>query len=237
MTPTPTRNWPASSLARGQTDAALRYGLTALRLAPDLPRAHFTVGDASFALGRFQEAVRHYQAALSANTNLFEARVNCGVALQNLGKLEEAGTHLREALRLEPDDVEVRRLLAGVYAAQKRPRDQAHEYAEMLRLRPDWPEVLNNLAWLLATHPNAQARDGARAVPLAERACQLTGSTNLWLLSTLAAAYAEAGRYVEAGSAQQRVCDLAAAQGHTNVVERFQHRLELYRSGQPYHEP
>ena len=224
-------------VARGQADAALRRGLIALRLAPDSPDSHFAVAGALFLQGRFPEAVLHYQAALGAKPDFFEARLNCGVALQNLGKLEAAGAHLREAVRLKPDNVEARGLLAAVYSAQKRDRDQAHEYAEMLRLRPDWPEVLNNLAWLLATHLNAQARDGARAVPLAERACQLTGSTNLWFLSTLAAAYAEAGRFAEAVSTQQKVCDLAAAQRHTAQAEAFQSRLELYRAGQAYHQP
>ena len=78
---------------------------------------------------------------------------------------------------------------------------------------PTGPEVHNNLAWLLATHPSAEFRNGAEAVPLAERACQLTGGTNLAMLATLAAAYAEAGRFPEAVSTQQKVCDLAAAQG------------------------
>ena len=82
-----------------------------------------------------------------------------------------------------------------------------------------------------------ELRDGARAVTLAERACQLTGSTNLWLLSTLAAAYAEAGRFAEAVSAQQKVCELAVAQGQPARQEPFQRRLELYRSGRAYHSP
>ena len=74
-------------------------------------------------------------------------------------------------------------------------------------------------------------------VSLAQRACELTSRTNLWLLSTLAAAYAEAGKQAEAVSAQQKVCDLAAAQGRTAQAESFQQRLALYRAGQAYHRP
>ena len=108
---------------------------------------------------------------------------------------------------------------------------------QMVRLAPNWPEALNNLAWLLSTHPSAEFRNGAEAVSLAERACQLTGRTNFWMLSTLAAAYAEAGRYPEAVSTQRKVCDLAAAQGQNAQTESFQRRLELYRSGKAYHPP
>jgi Flp pilus assembly protein TadD len=118
---------------------------------------------------------------------------------------------------------------------EKRDAEAIREFHEALRLRPEWPELLNNVGWLLATHPNPQIRDGAQAVSLAARACDLTARTNLWLLSTLAAAYAEAGKFTEAVDTQQQVCELARQQpGHP---ESFQSRLELYRSGKPYHQP
>ena len=87
---------------------------------------------------------------------------------------------------------------------QRRAREAAEEYRQALRLRPDWPELLNNLAWLLAIHPEPGVRNGVEAVALAERACRSTGNTNTSLLATLAAAYAEAGRYPEAVAAQRR---------------------------------
>ena len=101
----------------------------------------------------------------------------------------------------------------------------------------DAQDTRRSLDAVAALGARAQVRDGTRAVPLAERACELTGSTNLWLLSTLAAAYAEAGRFPEAVDTQQKVCELAAAQEPGAASERFQRRLELYRSGQAYHEP
>ena len=97
--------------------------------------------------------------------------------------------------------------------------------------------MLNNVAWLRATHPNDEARDGAEAVALAQRACELTGARNLALLSTLAAAYAEAGRFSEAVTTQQRVCELAVAQGQAALAENFQRRLVLFRSGHAYRRP
>src|SRR5262249_33220854 len=50
------------------------------------------------------------------------------------------------------------------------------------------------LSWILATDPNPEVRNGAEAVRMAERACQLTEFKNARMLLTLAAAYAEAGR-------------------------------------------
>ena len=60
---------------------------------------------------------------------------------------------------------------------------------------PDSPRMLDELAWLLATYPDSELRDGAEAVRLAERACALTDRRVPALLATLAAAYAETGDF------------------------------------------
>jgi hypothetical protein len=98
------------------------------------------------------------------------------------------------------------------------------------------PETLNNLAWRLATSPDAKVRDGARAVQLAERACKLTSNKTTIYLGTLAATYAEAGRFDEAMATAQKACDLAAQHGETNLLQKNQKLLELYRQHQPYRE-
>jgi len=224
-------------VARGNPQAGLPHALAALRLAPDAPAAHFSVGSALLAQGKPQDALPHFQAALTSSPDFAEARLACAQALLRLGKLEEAKGYLRDTLRAQPDNIEGHRLLAEVYSAQKRAGELREEYTQMVRLAPNWPEALNNLAWLLATHPSPELRDGPQAVSLAQRACTLTGRTNLWLLATLAGAYAEAGNFPEAVATQETVCRLAAAQGQGVPAESFQRRLELYRSGQPCREP
>ena len=77
-------------------------------------------------------------------------------------------------------------------------------YTEVLRSEPDLPIALNNLAWLRAAHSQAQFRDGAEAVRLAERACRLTAYQQPMLIGTLAAAYAEAGRFEEATATAEK---------------------------------
>ena len=67
-----------------------------------------------------------------------------------------------------------------------------------MRLRPNDAALLNNTAWVLATNPNASVRNGMEAVELAERALKLSGGNEPAILGTLAAAYAEAGRFPEA---------------------------------------
>jgi len=94
----------------------------------------------------------------------------------------------------------------------------------------------NNLAWLLATSPEATNRNGVLAVKLAECACQQTRYRNTIMVGTLAAAYAEAGRFDEAISTGQKACALASQSGEQDLLGKNLGLLELYRQHQPYHE-
>jgi hypothetical protein len=105
-----------------------------------------------------------------------------------------------------------------------------------LDLQPQSPELLNNLAWILATCPEANVRDGAEAVRLAERACELTRFKRTLMIGTLAAAYAEAGRFADAASTAEKACALAAKSGNEALVGKNQELLHLYRAGRPYRE-
>jgi tetratricopeptide (TPR) repeat protein len=95
---------------------------------------------------------------------------------------------------------------------------------------------LNNLAWKLATSEKTGVRNGARAVQLAEQACGLTHYRVTPLMGTLAAAYAEAGRFDEAVATGQKACALATELGETNLLKRNQELVTLYQAHQPYHE-
>src|SRR5206468_11306229 len=69
---------------------------------------------------------------------------------------------------------------------------------EALRLNSTSAETLNDFASVLATHPDTEFRNGAQAVALADRACEMTSHNNPLYLGTLAAAYAEAGQFEKA---------------------------------------
>jgi hypothetical protein len=95
---------------------------------------------------------------------------------------------------------------------------------------------LNNLAWFFATGPDGSQRNGAFAVQLAQRACELTHDKIPVMLGTLAAAYAEAGQFDEAVAAGQKACALAAELGQTDLLEQNKKLTALYQSHQPFHE-
>jgi protein O-mannosyl-transferase len=224
-------------LSEGKVEEALAHALAAVRLNPGSAPAHLNAGNALFLQEKFAEAEAHYAAAARLEPGNAEVQLNLGKALVNQDKLAEAETRLKEAARLEPTNAEPHQILAAIYAVRKQGPDSAREYEIALRLGPAWPEGLNALAWIRATHPDAELRDGAQAVQLASRACDLTRSTNAAFLETLAAAYAEAQMFTEAVSYQQMACDLAAAQGQASQASIGRLRLEQYRSRQPLREP
>ena len=120
---------------------------------------------------------------------------------------------------------------------QGKAEEAVAHYNEAIRLKPDWPEPLNDLAWLLATYPRAELRNGVQAVELAERACRLTTFKEARFLGTLDAAYAEAGRFPEAITIAEQAKSTALAAGEKSTAEQADERLKLYRSGLPFHQP
>jgi Flp pilus assembly protein TadD len=117
---------------------------------------------------------------------------------------------------------------------------QIAQAVEQLRqaalLKPPNPLTLNNLAWLLATCSDDTVRNGAEAVHDAEEACRLTGYKNAGMLSTLAATYAEAGRFPEAIRTAENAIQMQDAAGETRFAQLNRQFLTLYRAGKPWHE-
>ena len=114
-------------------------------------------------------------------------------------------------------------------------QDALSQYQNALQIEPANPALQNNLAWLLATSPEASLRDGNRAVELARQANALTSGQNPAFLTTLAAAFAEAGRFPEAVETAQRALSLAGAQSDTMLAAMLQSELKLYQAGAPFH--
>ena len=93
--------------------------------------------------------------------------------------------------------------------------------------------MLKDTAWALATNPNASARNGAEAIELAERAVQISGGREPVALDTLAAAYAEAGRFDDAITTARNAIALYFQQNQSETAKAAKGRLHLYESKQP----
>jgi Flp pilus assembly protein TadD len=205
-----------------------------LQLHPDNAEAHKCLGCILATQGKYAEAETEYSTALQLRPEDADTRHALTVVKLN-AESETALTNLYNALKHLPTP-EIHFQIAVIQTMQGEFQDAIGHYTEALRLKSDSPDVLNNLAWLLATCPDAHVRDGAQAVGYAGRACELTHYQTTIYVGTLAAAYAEAGRFDDATAAAQKACALAEKSGETNLLRRNQELLALYRARQPYHE-
>ena len=98
---------------------------------------------------------------------------------------------------------------------------------------------MRNLAWLLATAPEAELRDGTEALHLLDAAENglKAGWPPVELLDPRAAAYAELGRFEAAVETAREA--LRQARGPTSDVDPndVATRLQLYEQRQPYRQP
>ena len=127
--------------------------------------------------------------------------------------------------------------MAKIAVAENKTVEAIGYYRKALRLRPDSPEDLDSLAWLLATDRDAGNRDGAEAVRLAQHACELTQNIDPLALSTLAAAYAEAGRFSDALKTAEAAITYGNLSHEPALVKQTRARLKLYAAGQAFRQP
>jgi protein O-mannosyl-transferase len=207
-----------------------------LAVTTNNPLTHLNLGSALAEQGEFDEAAGQFSAAVHIKPSYAAAQSNWGFVLSLQGKFDQAIAHYRAALQINPRLARTHYLL-GSALTRLGQRDQAlAEYRSALEINPDAPPALNDLAWALATAADAPNRSGAEAVALAERACRLTGFQQPLFIGTLAAAYAEAGRFDDAVNTAEKARDLALAAGQKDLSERNAQLLELYRAQKPYHE-
>jgi tetratricopeptide (TPR) repeat protein len=227
-------------LERGEPERAaheLEQALAAAPAGPGRAEIHDELGLALGLLGRHAEAAEHHRAALSLRPGFAAAATHLGEALAAGGDPDGAVAALERALAIDPHSI------AGAAAALDlgtlhqragRRAEAAAAFRRALNADPDDPRPAARLAWLLATAPEPELRDGAEAVRLAGGAVDATGGRLPEALDVLAAAYAEAGRFAEAVTTARRARDLAGAAGAGALATAIAARLALYENSEPY---
>ncbi len=192
----------------GKLDQAIVHFQEALRMRPDTAETCFNLGLALLRTGRPSEAIPHLRKAIAIQPDLAEAYSELGHALLKVGKGDEAMVQFQKAVQANPKLASAHNDLASALLRHGRADEAAAHYQAAIDAQPGNALFLNNLAWVLATCPRTSVRNGARALDLAQQAERLSGGRTPSILETLAAAYAETGRFSEArydGSARSGV--------------------------------
>lgn len=197
--------------------------------------AESNLGDALYRFkGKPEEAWIHFEKSLRINRHQPELLSSVGVFYLESGRIDTAKSHFEEALAIEPNFTDAHYNLGNLYLQIGEAPEALTHYQRALETKPDDIQALNNRAWILATWPDPSIRNGPKAVELAEHADSLTSRKNQVIAATLAAAYAEVGRYPEAVRAADRAMRLAASEGRETRVLSIREQLETYKSGNPF---
>ena len=227
-------NLGSALLKAGSLDEAMTQFQEAVQINPHLALAHDNLGNLLMKMGRVDEALAQFQAALKIDPDLPQVHNNLATILAQRGQIDEAIVHFEKAVQLNPNYAAAHNNLGSALLIKGKVVEANAQYQKALQINPNYVQSLNGLAWVLATSPQASLRNGGQAVKLAQRANHLTGDGNPALLGTLAAAYAEAGRFPEAVETAQQALLFAESQGNAALAEALRSQLKLYQAGSPF---
>jgi len=216
-------------------EQAFRASLENMSLADDRIDLYNSLGNVLADEGKHNEAAAAYQSSLELFPNQLAIQTKLGRLFFQEKQYDKAAAAFGNAIRIKPDDGEAHFFLGLVFQAENRDSDAVLNYRKAVELNPNSLAALNNLAWLLAADADPGVRNGPEAVLFAQRACQLTGFQNAQLIGTLAAAYAEAGRFDNAAAAAQKAHDVAIAAGQKDLAARNAQLMDLYKSHKAFH--
>jgi protein O-mannosyl-transferase len=206
----------------------------ALAFTSDNAVAEENLAETLYANGRTREAITHLDNALRIHPYLASVHSLLGVVLLETGQAPESLAELQTATRLDPHDADAQYNLANTFLALGEPTDAIAHYDAALKINPDDVQSLNNMAWILATWPDALVRDGTRALALAERAVSLSKHREARAMATFAAAFAEIARFPDAVTTAEQAAALAQSEGNTALADSIRAQAERYRAELPF---
>jgi tetratricopeptide (TPR) repeat protein len=229
-------------IERDELDKAISHFETALKIRSGKRDPHYDVGSAFIQMnlanalarkGQSDEAMVHYDEAIKLQPYDADAYYNRGSVLFAKGRIDEAVADWEKTLQIQPTDANAHTGLGDALLRKGSLKEAIAHYEQALALAPEDPHSRNNLAWVLATSTDDSIRDGAKALDLAQVAVALSGGREPSFLRTLAAAYAESGRFSEAFAVAQQAEAIARMQGKTGLANRLETDVMVYRGRLP----
>lgn len=207
----------------------------AIRRDPENAIVHSSRGNLHGDMGDNDRAIADYNTAIKLNPKLALAYSNRAVSWMQKGESDRALADLDAAIKLSPDMLDAWNNRGFVWRMKGDPHRAILDFSQVIKLDPKFADAYDSLALIHATSSDAKARNGKRAVELAQRACELTKWSNAFYLNTLAAAYAEAGDFKSAVQWQEKAIALKKFSAAGEVAAEG--RLALYKAGKPFREP
>ncbi len=218
---------------KGNLEGARAAYEKAAQLEPKFIEPRINLAELLYRQGDMDAAQALHQQVLAINPNHAKSNYDLGLILAGQSKLAEAEAAYRRSIASDSANAAAHNNLANILLGTGRVREAVPEFEQAVAHDPSQIAALNNLAWVLATDSDAAVRNPARALELARSANALTRNSHPMVVSTLAAALAESGRYQEAESTARAAHALAEQQGDQALATSLGQYIQLYASHQP----
>ncbi len=144
---------------------------------------------------------------------------------------------LEPLIEEDPENIPMLRIKSQILISLNRHSEAIKTLEKVIREEPEDEVSINNLSWLLSTSPIDLLRNGDRALELALKACELSDYKKAYILSTLAAAYAETGNFEKALEWSQKSLDMAGEDENVkDRIDDLKKELDSYKLNKPYRE-
>lgn len=127
-------------------DEAESYARQALRIQPQLARAHQALGAALYSQGDRASAIECYRRALHIDPNDADSYYFLGIALREVGAMNDAAAAFRRAAEFRPNFLEALSNLSAALTIMGEVYQASVVLNEALLLAPNSPQVLCNIA-------------------------------------------------------------------------------------------
>jgi len=228
-------------LSKGEADdlaQAKRDVERALELQPGMSRAVVLLSLILASQENFEDAITELKRLLRASPEDQNIKLQIAGYYHADGEPSEALEWYQRVLTENADSMPALQGRANAYLEMGKHAEAITDFDAVLKLREDEEldesdvNVLNNFAWVLATSPVDNLRDGSRAVELATKACEITEYKKAYILSTLAACYAELGEFDTAIEWAEK----AVQASDDDVKDQLAQELKSYQSKKPWRE-
>jgi tetratricopeptide (TPR) repeat protein len=219
---------------KGQTAQAVEHYLKAITANPNYDLAHANLGQVFAEQGKLTEAAEQFRLATTLEPQRPGNWYNLGAVRATQEDYADAVACFERTIALQPNSPLCYYDLAHALQELGRPQEARAMYEQAVAKEPRFVPLFNQSAWQLATSPDPRARNGRRALELAKKACAAAKNTNPDYLDTLAAAYAELGRFDEAVASARLALQILEKSHTVGDAQGIRRRLECYEARQPY---
>jgi Tfp pilus assembly protein PilF len=186
----------------------------------------------SAAEGDIEEAMEDIRLLIKNDPDNAEHRLQLAAYLNADKRPRAAIIEIGKVLESDAENWRAMRARGDAYLSVGKHMEAVKDYQQALKLSPENSGILNNFAWVLATSPDDNVRDGERAIEMATKACELTEFKAAHILSTLASGYAETGDFDTAIKWSTKSVEL----GEGEMLDQLKNELKSYEEGKAWRE-